>query len=180
MNKRCLVVAVVEDEHHRMLIYRYLIKSGMWPIRIVLSPSGQGSAENWVRRTFAKEVKTYRSRHAQTKLVVIIDADTDTVQDRLKQLDQALQNTGKEPVDTRSEQIARLVPKRNVETWILCLNEQVVNEDEDYKKKRENWNELIPTAAETLFQWTRSHEALPEYCVDSLHHGIGELKRLIR
>jgi hypothetical protein len=152
----------------------------MWPIRIVLSPSGQGSAENWVRRTFAKEVKTYRSRHAQTKLVVIIDADTDTVQDRLKQLDQALQNTGKEPVDTRSEQIARLVPKRNVETWILCLNEQVVNEDEDYKKKRENWNELIPTAAETLFQWTRSHEALPEYCVDSLHHGIGELKRLIR
>lgn len=178
MSKRCLVVAVVEDEYHRMLVYRYLVKSGMWPIRIVLSPAGQGSAEAWVRKTFAKEVSAYRSRHAQTRLIVVIDADTGTVQDRLRQLDQALRENGKEPVDAMTEQIARLAPKRNIETWVLCLNGHAVDEETNYKRTRDDWNELIPPAAETLFQWTRSKAEPPDNCIESLRNGVQELKRL--
>jgi hypothetical protein len=149
----------------------------MWPIRIVLSPSGQGSAEAWVRKTFAKEVSAFRSRHAQTKLIVVIDADTGSVQDRLRQLDQTLRENGKEPVDATTEQIARLIPKRNIETWVLCLNGHAVDEETNYKKTRNDWNELIPQAAETLLDWTRSGEP-PNHCVDSLRNGVRELKRL--
>ncbi len=177
MNKRCLVVAVVEDEHHRMLVYRYLSNSGMWPIRILLSPSGYGSAENWVRKTFVKEVSAYRTRHAQTKLIIVIDADTGNVQDRWRQLDQALRESRKEPVNTRTERIARLVPKRNIETWILCLHGQMVDEETNYKRARNDWQELIPQAAETLLQWTRAAHP-PEHCIDSLQSGLTELKRL--
>lgn len=163
-----------------MLIRRYLKRRGLeeHQMRIERSPTGQGSAENWVRNVFVKEVRVYRRRHAQTKLIVIIDADTGTVQNRLKQLDQALKDVGQEPVDVRTEQIARLVPKRNVETWILCLNGQEVDEETDYKRSRDDWNELIPPAAETLCEWTRPGIEPPGNCTDSLRRGITELRRL--
>jgi len=94
------------------------------------------------------------------------------------QLDQALKNAGKKPVDPANEQIARLIPKRNIETWILCLNEKPVDEETDYKNTRDDWNELIPPAAETLFQWTSSKAEPPNHCVDSLRIGVRELNRL--
>ncbi len=139
----------------------------------------EGSAENWVRTKFIKEVGAYRSRHAQTALIVVIDSDTGTVEDRIRQLNQALKDDGKETVKA-SEQIARLVPKRNIETWILCLNERPVDEETDYKNKqtRDDWNKLGLQAADTLYQLTHQRTEPPEYCVDSLLHGIKELKRL--
>jgi DNA polymerase III psi subunit len=179
MSRPSLVIVVLEDDNHEMLVRRYLKRRGMreHEIRIEISPSGEGSAENWVRKTFAKEVSAYRSRHAQTKLIVVIDADTGTVQERLRQLDQALKDSGKQVVDADTEQIARLAPKRNVETWILCLNGHAVDEETDYTK-RDDWSKLIPSAAETLFQWTRSTDELPQHCVDSLRSGVRELKHL--
>ena len=68
-------------------------------MRIERSPSGEGSAEGWVRKTFVKEVNAYRSRHAKTALIVVIDADTHTVQDRWGQLDEALEDGGKQRVE---------------------------------------------------------------------------------
>lgn len=180
MSKPSLVIVLVEDNCHKMLLYRYLVKRGLdrHLIRIQQSPSGAGSAENWVRREFVREVSEYRSRQAKTELIVVIDADTGTVHDRLQQLDQALLDGGKQAVDTDAERIARLVPKRNIETWILCLNGQRVDEAMDYKQARNNWSELIAPAAETLLQWTRPNAGLPDDCVDSLRRGIVELNRL--
>jgi hypothetical protein len=182
MSNPSWVIALVEDERHNMLIYRYLINCGLkrHAITVKKSPSGWASAENWVRREFVRETTEYRRRQARarTALIVIIDADIYTVQDRLNQLDEALKESGKQTVG-RSEQIARLVPKRNVETWILCLcNEEPVSEEEDYKNRRNDWNELIPPAARTLCQRTRSSTAPPNHCVSSLRIGVRELKRL--
>ncbi len=164
-----------------MLVYRYLMKCGLKAsaVRIEPSPSGEGSAESWVRKRFVKEVNAYRVRQAKaaTALIVVIDADTGSVQDRWAQLDQELSDAGKDTVGSR-EQIARLVPKRNIETWVLCLNEQVVDEETDYKKRRDDWNELIPQASERLFQWTRPEAELPNHCIASLRNGVEELSRL--
>jgi len=177
-----LFIVIVEDDHHRMLVYRYLSECGVGEhkMRIVRSPSGTGSAEKWIRQAFVKEVSVYRTRQAraQTALIVVIDADTQTVNDRLNQLDQALRDTGKHRVDFASEQIARLVPKRNVETWILCLSGHPVEEETDYKRTRHDWTELIQSAANTLSQWAQSKGEPPKNCIDSLRHGVRELKRL--
>jgi hypothetical protein len=181
MSKPSFVIVIVEDEHHEMLVRRYLKKRGMGPhqVTFVQSPSGEGSAEQWVRTRFAKEVRAYRNRQAraETALILVIDADTHTVRGRLTQLDRALREGGVQAV-RNDEQIARVVPKRNVETWILCLNEQAVDEETDYKGRRDDWNELIPQAAETLFQWARSQAELPNHCIESLRAGIGELNRV--
>jgi hypothetical protein len=179
MTKPSQVIVIVEDDHHKMLVYRYLKKRGLekHEIRMEVSPSGEGSAESWVRKKFVKETSVYRSRQARTALIVVIDADVRTVQDRLRQLDQALKENGKAAIDTATEQIARLAPKRNIETWILCLNEHTVDEETDYKK-RDDWSKLIVQAAETLFQWTRSGDEPPTHYVDSLRSGIRELNHL--
>ena len=181
MSKPSQVIVLLEDDHHKMLIYRYLKKHGLGhEIRIELPPPGRGSAESWVRNRFDKEVSAYRlrQRKAKTALIVVIDADAHSVQDRWKQLDQALKDAEKLPVDIEHEKIARVVPKRNIETWILCLTKQTVDEETDYRNTRNDWNELIPTAAATLFQWTRQEAELPNHCIDSLRTGIKELSRL--
>lgn len=181
MSKPSQVIVVLEDDHHKMLVYRYLINRGLnnHSIRIERSPSGEGSAESWVRTRFIKEVKVYRGRQARasTALIVVIDADAHGVQEKFTQLDQALKNGGITAVDG-DEQIARLVPKRNVETWILCLNGQPVDEGTDYKWERHDWNELIHPASETLSLWARQRVEPPNHCIDSLRTGIRELNRL--
>lgn len=159
MSKPSLVIIVIEDDHHAMLIRRYLKKRGLeeHQMRIERAPAGEGSAENWVRNKFVKEVAIYRNRQtrARTALIVVIDADTYTVQERLRQLDEALGEGGVERIDPARERIARLIPKRNVETWILCLNGNEVDEEIDYKHTRNDWAELIPNAAQTLSEWDR-------------------------
>jgi hypothetical protein len=181
MSNPSRVFVLVEDERHKALILRYLVECGLQQheMRIQLSPSGRGSAENWVLKKFALETRTYRSRQARAEsaLVVMIDADTRSVQDRWNQLDQALKDNG-EPSVSRGERIARLVPKRNVEAWILCLNERDVNESANYSEAREDWNKLIPHAAETLSHWTRPNAEPPNHCIDSLRVGVRELKPL--
>jgi hypothetical protein len=182
MSKPSRVIVVLENDHHQKLLYRYLIECG-WKRRQIYippPPSGQGSAESWVRQRFVKETNAYRNRQAraQTALIVMIDADTFTVPERLNQLDQALRDNGQKTVG-KNERIARLVPRLNVETWILCLNgEQDVDEDTDYKRERRNWHEMIPPAAEMLCQWTRPNAEPPNRWVDSLRIGVRELKPL--
>jgi hypothetical protein len=179
-SSRVYVIVVLEDSRHEMFVRRYLKNRGMGAreMRIERSPSGRGNAEGWVRRTFLTEVNEYRRRHAKTALIVVIDADNRTVQERWRQLDQALEDGGKPHVDIGREQIARLVPKRNVETWILCLSGDEVDEMSDYKTTRDDWNNLIPQAATTMLEWTRPNSEPPSHCIDSLRSGVTELKRL--
>jgi hypothetical protein len=144
-------------------------------------PAGKGSGEQWVRNRFAKEVSACRFRvtgkRAETALVVIIDADAYTVEQRLQHLADALHEAGIDPLQN-NELIARLIPKRNVETWILCLNDHRVDEITDYKGTRRDLNELVPEASEALFRWTRPNARVPGHCVNSLAQGLRELNRL--
>lgn len=162
-----------------MLIRRYLHGKGLSFHQLRFSPPyrWEGSGEQRVRQSYPGEVRALRKRQAkaQTALIVVIDADTGTVEDRLRQLADALAVQQISAIDPNAEQIARLVPKRNIETWILCLNREPVAEENDYKKTRDDWNRLIPPAAENLIEWARSNVELPAHVVQSLRQGIEEL-----
>lgn len=179
MSKPSEVILLVEDSRHQQFIYRYLLKAGLrrHAMRVEKSPSGEGSAESWVRERFAIEVKAYRSRHAETKLIVLLDADTETVQKRIHQLDLALEQA-EVPAIQDKEKIARLIPKRNIETWILCLNDVSVDETADYKRTRDDWPELIRTGVQTLYVWSRPNAGISIRCVESLQNGVRELRKL--
>jgi hypothetical protein len=180
MAKPSQIILLVEDSRHKQFIFRYLRRLGFGEraVRIRMSTSGRGSAEQWVREQFAIEVSACRRRQAQTKLIVLIDADTYTVQQRIRQFDQALQDAGHLLIDNGTDEVARLVPKRNIETWIFCLNDVPVEEHTDYKNRRNDWNDTIAAAAATLHLWSRPNAVVPPSCVESLQIGIRELQRL--
>jgi hypothetical protein len=88
-----------------------------------------GSGEQWVRKQYATQVKAVRTRAAKASsaLVIAIDADTGTVAARHRQLASLLEQAS---LSARSgvEPVVHLIPKRNVETWILCLTGTAVDE----------------------------------------------------
>lgn len=180
MPKPSQIIILVEDKHQQNLVVRYLRRAGLdtHAMRLVPTPSGSGSGEQWVREQFPVEVAAYRRRHAETKLIVVIDADTHSVQERLRQLDQKLQQAEVHPINPATEEIARLVPKRNIETWILCLNHKAVNEDTDYKKTHNDWEALTHTGVVTLYEWTRPSAQVPAGCIPSMRLGVNELRNL--
>jgi hypothetical protein len=187
MSKPSLVIVLVEDQRQRQLIYRYLKHAGIRQdqMRLQISPSGRGSAEQWVRNSFVVQVRKCRTRQARTGMLVMLDADSNSVDERLRALDEALVAGGQRPIDQNRDMIARLIPKRNVETWILVLSQKasaaLLDEHSDYKRKRteEEWTSLVPVAAATLSEWTSPSAALPDNLIDSLRRGISEIPRAL-
>ncbi len=119
-------------------------------------------------------------------MFVMLDADTRSVQERLKALDESLAGAGRKRIGFDGDPIARLVPKRNVETWVLFLTSKGdelagINEDQDYKhsKTPDEWSSRVPEAAETLFRWTRPNADMPPKIIDSLRRGIDEIPRAL-
>jgi hypothetical protein len=190
MSSPSLVFVLAEDQRQKQFIYRFLVNAGVVSrqIRIEVSPSGEGSAEQWVRKNFARQAKKCRARnaHATTGMFVLLDADSRSVQEHQRELDAALAAENQSIIDPASDPIARLIPKWSIETWILFLSsngasEAPVREDRPYKssKTEEQWNDLIPQALATLYSWSRSAATLPENLIDSLQRGLQEIPRAL-
>ena len=150
MAKASRVEVLVEDERHQRFVRRYLYSLGYsgHDIHFEDLPSGKGSGEQWVRVNYAKAVRVYRARHAraETALVPAIDSDNGDSDRRTQQLQSALIQAALTPraVD---ERIAHLIPKRNIETWILCLNGKTVDENTDYSQEGGIDDQIRPAAA---------------------------------
>lgn len=174
------VVVLVEDNHQQQLVFRYLRRVGLEPHAMRFRLPTSGSGEQWVREQFPIELRAYRNRsaRAETKLIAVIDADNLAISERLTQFDQKLREAGLELVQVDLEHVARLIARRNIETWILCLNAVEVDEETDYKRTRNEWTELIRPAANRLYACTRPRSVLPDEYIPSLRQGVAELRKL--
>lgn len=72
--RRVKIVLLCEDSQHEAFVRRFL-KGMSWntrEIRVEKSPSAGGSAEQWVRENFPRELKIYRQRrHKYVKLIEV-------------------------------------------------------------------------------------------------------------
>jgi hypothetical protein len=75
------------------------------------------------------------------------------------------------------ETIVHLIPRKNIETWVLCLNGRLVNESDDYTRERDI-DQQFQRAAVTLFEWSRPNAVPALNCAPSLLAAIPELRRL--
>jgi hypothetical protein len=175
------IILLVEDLNQENLLRRYLQKLGQnnRDMRLRKSPKGRGSGEQFVREQYASEVRAIRSQMARTKacLIAMVDADAGSIDDRRQQLQRELRDAG---VALRgpAEPILNLVPKRNVETWILCLNSKPVDEVTDYRRNAGVDAQSIKQAAQILYDWTRANTVLPTHCVPSLQDCLPEFRRI--
>jgi hypothetical protein len=185
MSKPTEIIVLCEDNRTFSFTRTYLKRCGIQRgIRPVISP--RGSAFTFVVNNFPAQVNAYRLAKARihTWLIAVVDADTGTVAMRIGEFDRGLAQAQEPRVRAmciQDELIARLVPRRNIETWILALNTTPVNETDDYKRTfntDEKWTALIPTATENFYTLTRSNASLPVDLIESLRHGIGEICRI--
>jgi hypothetical protein len=185
-----LVMVIVEDQRQRQFLYRFLVSSGIHPSRIAIEQClpGRGSAKQWVSNRFARSVEACRLRNskAATSLFVMMDADHLSVSQCMEDLDAALAAAKQPKLDPTVDQIARLFPKWSVETWVIYLSSggeinPPISEDRSLKDSKlpEQWNEIIPLAAENLCDWTRSKAQRPKNLPDSLQRGLDEIPRAL-
>lgn len=174
------IVILAEDERSANLLRRYVQRAlhiQNRRIRQEISPSGQGDAKQWVLSRYPVEVKELRTMHRLTGLVVHLDADTDSVAERARQLAAALKTNG-QTVRQAHERIAHVVPRRQTETWLCVLTKIEVDEEQDCKRDRliRDFDGVVQQAALALYDVTRANAPVPT--LPSLATAVPELRRL--
>ena len=157
-----------EDLQHLNFVCHWLRGRGVeGRIRKVALPSGAMAGEQYVRMHYAEEVGLLRRHNFQARgLVVVIDADTETVEKRQSSLDAQIKRGPGEPV-------LLAIPRRNIETWIRYLTAPPVDEETDYKR-RERDAEACRRAALALARL----RAPPADAPDSLRRFFAEIDRI--
>jgi hypothetical protein len=174
------VTVLVEGDRDKQFVRGYLSRLGFdrHAARFEPVPAGKQSGEQWVRQRYATIVGACRARaaRAMTAAVVVIDADTEDVARRRQQLAAELERSGLAPRSV-DERIAHFIPKRNIETWILCLQGIEVDETSDYKRDTRIEDRIRP-AALAFFELTRPNTQPQANCIPSLLVAIPEARRL--
>jgi len=180
MSRPSLIFVLVEDRRQQEFARRFLAKAGYkrHSMRFAPLPGPRGAGEQWVCARYAENLGAYRQRASRAKsaLLVVIDADLESVDRRQTQLREAAEKAAIDPRG-ETEHVAHFIPRRNIETWILCLADIQVDEDTDYHQ-HDRIDDLLTNAADTFYLWTRRNAAVPSTCVPSLSQGIADAKRL--
>ena len=177
--RRVQIVILCEDKQQEVFARSFLKKRGFKGlIRPKICPPGSQAGEQYVRTRYPVEVKAYRKNKGRVSigLVVLIDADTGTLEARLNWLASVL-NKDKQEKREPKEAIAIFVPKRNIETWIHYLQGESVNEEDAYAKFEKN-EAVCKTYVENLADRCYSQN-LPEDAPQSLQAACGELQPLL-
>ncbi|RCJ28025.1 hypothetical protein A6770_24365 [Nostoc minutum NIES-26] len=175
--RRVQIVILCEDRQQEVFARHFLKKRGFIldrNVRIQICPKGAG--EQFVREHYAVEVKAYRSKNYRLgMLVVLIDADKKMVEERLKQLDDALIADAQQ-IRLSDEAIAIFVPKRNLETWIHYLQSVTIDEETEYPKFSKNESACKPCVENLVNQ---CYQGLNADAPPSLQAACGELQRIL-
>lgn len=131
-------VILCEDLQHGVFVRRFLKQTGravVGRITVRHTPKGRGCGAQFVLDHFPEEVRAFRrqSHHLSLCLIVILDADKLSVQERVRQLEGSLAAAGQSG-RTSEERIVILIPKRHIETWIRYLNGHDFDESTPYPK----------------------------------------------
>ena len=172
-------VILCEDRLQAVFVRTYLMMRGIDRRRIVsrFAPSGIGSGEQFVRDQYAFQVEAHRRAVARRSgvLIVVIDADNESVHHRLRQLDKLLQASNQTRRD-RNERIGIFVPKRHIETWIRYASGMSVDEEGDYHSFGHNEREIVPHVRHLAREICRA--PLPPNAPPSLVTACDELRRI--
>lgn len=173
MPRQAQMVILCEDLQTTTFLYRLLPRLGYnkREIRINQAPAGEGSGEQFVRSQYPIELSALRTATVYRGLVVCIDADAYTVDERYRHLREALLADGVAD-RTLQEKATLLVPKRNIETWIYALRDQEVDEETSYPKLSRQRD--CQPAANQLAAIVRNQA--PEPSLPSLREGVSELR----
>ncbi len=131
----------------------------------VQSFKGSGSGKQWVTKSYPRFVKELRSRNYQKNLmlIVITDADEQTIVHRAQQLDASLRNSDLKQRNS-TDRVILWIPRWHIETWYLYFNGFDVVETERYKNqfKKQIGKEALKTCHAGFVKECRSFQSSPD------------------
>jgi hypothetical protein len=186
------VTILCEDIDQERFIRQYLICRGLeeHKIKDYGNPKGREIKNNnaLIVKHYPNLMKSHRRRkYRNLAVVVMIDADEDSVSDKMRSLHKALDEAaGNLNKDTRlpNEKVAIFVPARNIETWFSYINNnmegQECNENTDYKDKKMSAKERIELAERAAKKLAREicPQGVDRITLPSLRYACRELQRL--
>ncbi len=175
-------ILLCEDRSQKRLVEHYFNRCGINKrivSFVVASEKQHGGNVGWVLQEFPRELCACRQRakKAQTLLIVVIDADDRTVDRRKNELVESV-SSHESPAFTSDDPVAVLIPRRNIETWILALLGRTVNEDEDYGRHSQFSRNDFITAARNTYDWSRENASPESTCVPSLISAFPEWRKI--
>ena len=178
-------ILLCEDKAQARLVAAFLKRCGQanqHPLlrSLIASQMQSGGNDKWVLNQFPIQLSACRKRHmskSNTRLIVAIDADHHSIDERLRQLLDRTKAANLENVSD-NESVVLLIPKRNIETWIKCLLGETVNEVDDYKSWTKPPKEVFRAIADTLHIWSRPNATPGSNCVDSLRIALPKWKKI--
>ena len=131
MRRQVQLILLCEDQQHEAFLRRFFTSMG-WKgrqLRVKRSPLAKGSAEQFVREEFPKEIGAYRRNKNRVgcELVAVLDGDAEGVNARLTALDEACDRASVSPRD-KADHVAVFVPTWNIETWLAYFSGETVDE----------------------------------------------------
>jgi hypothetical protein len=183
------VTILCEDIDQERFIREYLICRGLEyrKIKDFGNPKGKTIKNNnaLILKHYPELIKSYRSRNYRNiAVVVMIDADEDSVSDKMRslhrQLDEAAGNLNND-TRLRDEKVAIFVPARNIETWFYYIMEgQECNEITDYKDGNMSAEKRIKLAKSAANKLAREicPQGVDRITLPSLRYACTELQRL--
>lgn len=179
--KRGVRVAVlIEDQTLERFVRQILLCLGFsrHELRVLPFPVGKGSAKAWVDLQYAAEVKILRSKNFQPNLALLVGTDADelTVDQRNQDLATSLADRSLPPRGD-GENIIHLIPKWNIETWLLYFAGKPRDENRDYKHEVKKTD--FPAVAAAFVSEFRRHAQGEQFeSQPSLIVAYGEMRRL--
>lgn len=187
------VTILCEDIDQERFIRQYLICRGLddRKIKDFGNPKGRVIENNnaSIVKYYPALMKSYRRtrKYRNIAVVVMIDADEDSLDDRMRSLNIALDETAgnlnRDP-RLRDEKVAIFVPARNIETWFYYINNnmegQECNENTDYKNDKMSAADRIELAESAAQKLAREicTQGVDRITLPSLHYACRELQRL--
>lgn len=131
MKRQAQLILLCEDTQQEAFLRRFFTSMG-WNgrrLRVNRSPLGKGSAAQFVREEFPKELDAYRKNRNRVgcELVAMLDGDASGVNARLTELDEACSQSSV-PLRDKADRVAVLVPTWNIEAWLAYLSGNTVDE----------------------------------------------------
>lgn len=175
------VILLCEDKQQEVFISRVLEELGLGVknrFRTV-SQKGQGGFTH-VLQNIEAELKAYmqNKNHQSSALIVMIDADNKTYDERFKELENNAETAKYQLIlNDKQEAIAVLIPRRNIETWIhYLLDGNNVDEAIKYPKLKKP-SDCQPAVK----RWTEilTQNPKPVNLPDSLARACPEVKRIL-
>jgi hypothetical protein len=175
------VVILGEDDEQTEFARKFLNAQGVVnaKIRVIPNPNGKGAGTAHVVKNFPERVMAYRKKRnsIHNGLVVIIDADVSSVEQRYKELNRTLQKAALESRQ-EDERIVFWIPKRNIETWLCFLTGITVDEILDYKKTHQSEIDKSKKKAAIKGFAEKWPNSLPPKMPEALRLGMDEFHRI--